>query len=304
MQAWAECLTGGLAACCACVFSNPLEVVKTRMQLQGELQASGTYKVHYRNVFHAFYTIGKNDGILALQKGLGLGMTYQFIMNGIRLGTFQQITNAGLTKDDEGNLSLPKCLIGGAVSGCLGAFVASPSYMLKTQLQAKANTAIAVGTQHDIQSVSSTLKTIFQNHGITGLWRGASGAMLRVTFGSASQLTAFSKCKEKIIKSKIFEEGSLMIPVTSSMSASVVVVMVMTPFDVVSTRLYNQPVCKETGKGLMYNNVFDVFRKIFKTEGFVGFYKGLGPHYFRVGPHTILSLVIWDKFRQMLMKEP
>ena len=40
MQAWAECLTGGLAACCACVFSNPLEVVKTRMQLQGELQVN------------------------------------------------------------------------------------------------------------------------------------------------------------------------------------------------------------------------------------------------------------------------
>ena len=33
-----ECVTGGLAASGACLFSNPLEVVKTRMQLQGELQ--------------------------------------------------------------------------------------------------------------------------------------------------------------------------------------------------------------------------------------------------------------------------
>jgi len=50
MQAWLECSTGGLAACCACIFSNPLEVVKTRMQLQGELQV----RQHFRN--SAFYT--------------------------------------------------------------------------------------------------------------------------------------------------------------------------------------------------------------------------------------------------------
>ena len=38
MKGWQECLTGGVAACGAGIFSNPLEVVKTRMQLQGELQ--------------------------------------------------------------------------------------------------------------------------------------------------------------------------------------------------------------------------------------------------------------------------
>jgi len=39
---------GGMAAVGAGVFTNPLEVVKIRMQLQGELQAKGQYSVHYR----------------------------------------------------------------------------------------------------------------------------------------------------------------------------------------------------------------------------------------------------------------
>ena len=38
MNLLTECLTGGVAACGATLFSNPLEVIKTRMQLQGELQ--------------------------------------------------------------------------------------------------------------------------------------------------------------------------------------------------------------------------------------------------------------------------
>ena len=65
-----EFLLGGVSACGAGFFTNPLEVVKTRMQLQGELRARGQYAVHYRNVFHAFYNIAKVDGITALQKGL------------------------------------------------------------------------------------------------------------------------------------------------------------------------------------------------------------------------------------------
>jgi len=39
---------GGLAAVGAGIFSNPLEVVKIRMQLQGELQATGKYSRHYK----------------------------------------------------------------------------------------------------------------------------------------------------------------------------------------------------------------------------------------------------------------
>lgn len=45
-----ELLLGGTAAVSATVFTNPLEVVKIRMQLQGELQAKGKFAVHYRSL--------------------------------------------------------------------------------------------------------------------------------------------------------------------------------------------------------------------------------------------------------------
>lgn len=41
---------------------------------------------------------------------------------------------------------------------------------------------------------------------------------------------------------QLFEEGSWLIALSAGMVSSVCVVGAMTPFDVVSTRLYNQPV--------------------------------------------------------------
>ena len=64
-----EYATGAMAGVMAGTFTNPLDVVKTRLQLQGELKARGQHVVHYKNTLHAFYIIARNDGILALQKG-------------------------------------------------------------------------------------------------------------------------------------------------------------------------------------------------------------------------------------------
>lgn len=64
-----EYATGAMAGVMAVCFTNPLDVVKTRLQLQGELKARKQHVIHYKNTFHAFYTIAKNDGILAIQKG-------------------------------------------------------------------------------------------------------------------------------------------------------------------------------------------------------------------------------------------
>lgn len=122
----------GVAACGACLFTNPLEVVKTRMQLQGELKSRGTYQVYYRNVFHAFYTIGKIDGLAGLQKGLVPGLVYQFFMNGVRLGSYAIIESLGYIHTD-GRVSATKSTVSGAIAGVVGAVMGSPIYLVSNE---------------------------------------------------------------------------------------------------------------------------------------------------------------------------
>ncbi|ELT95862.1 hypothetical protein CAPTEDRAFT_174650 [Capitella teleta] len=292
-----EFLLGGIAASGAGFFTNPLEVAKTRMQLQGEMKARGQYRVHYKNVFHAFYTIGKVDGVCALQKGLVPALWYQFFMNGFRLGAYQVFSNLGWNKDKDGKVSFVRSVFMGAASGCVGAACGSPFYMVKTQLQAQANQAIAVGYQRELPGMFGALRVAFHEHGVRGLWRGVSGAVPRVMVGSGAQLSTFSTALEIIISLKIFREGSLWNTLSASMCSGVVVVMFMTPFDVVSTRLYNQATDTH-GKGIYYKGLSDCFLKIFHNEGLWGFYKGWGASLFRLGPHTVLSLVFWQETRR------
>ena len=124
-------LIGGLAACGAGFFTNPLEVVKTRMQLQGELKARGQYHKVYPNFPTAFITIVRKDGVLAVQKGLIPALWYQLTMNGFRLGVYQCAMNA-LPKDSEGQVSTTASLAAGAVAGAVGAAAGSPFYMVST----------------------------------------------------------------------------------------------------------------------------------------------------------------------------
>ena len=54
---------GALAACGAVTVTNPMEVVKTRLQLQGELAAKGQVKRIYTGIFQALKVIAINEGI-------------------------------------------------------------------------------------------------------------------------------------------------------------------------------------------------------------------------------------------------
>jgi len=75
-----------------------------------------------------------------------------------------------------------------------------------------------------------------------------------------------------------------------------VVAVVINPLDVVTTRLYNQP----SSSSRLYSGYVDCVLKIAGKEGVSAFYKGLTAQYFRIGPHSFLSLIFWHHTRSGL----
>lgn len=119
-----DLVLGATAGCLACFITNPLEVVKTRLQLQGELQAPGTYPRPYRGVLRAAVAVCRADGLWGLQKGLAAGLLYQGLMNGVRFYCYSHAEDAGWTGYPGGTVAA------GAVAGAVGAIVGSPAYLV------------------------------------------------------------------------------------------------------------------------------------------------------------------------------
>lgn len=287
---------GALASCGAVLVSNPMDVLKTRMQLEGELKERGRYTVIYRNIFHAAYMVGKEDGWSGLQKGLGPALGYQVVMNGIRFGLYQKILDSGIISLKDGSTSTLGCVIAGAGVGVIGGFFGSPLYLVKTHLQSQAVESIAVGYQHNHQGVMSALQNIAKQEGLKGLWRGATTSIPRVGIGSASQLFTYSKSKDWLDQYELYPRDSWQSTFAGAMASGLVIALCMSPFDVIATRIYNQGLDGK-GRGLLYSGITDCVVKIFRTEGLWGFYKGWTAIYFRIGPHSFLNLIFWDQLK-------
>ncbi|KAK9707676.1 Mitochondrial oxaloacetate carrier protein [Basidiobolus ranarum] len=286
-----------LATCAAVTFSNPWEVVKTRLQLQGELTAKNAGLRPYNNSFSALTIIFKTEGIRGLQKGLGPAYCYQVAMNGTRFtlyDPFKSFFNEILSSDD----AMTTAVIAGAASGVCAAAISSPFYLVKTRMQSYSPTN-AIGYQHHYKSTFSGLSQIFRQEGIRGLFRGVDAAMMRTSIGSAAQLSSYDKCKQAILKSPSFEDN-VYTHCLASMITSVFVCIVMNPFDVVSTRMYNQKANQATGKGALYRNPIHCFVRTVYTEGVSGLYKGVLAHYLRIGPHTILTFVFLEQIKGVM----
>ena len=71
----------------------------------------------YRGPLNGLLVMMKTDGLRAVQAGLAPAMMYQFVMNGLRLGSYAMLEAGGVVRDSRGQLSLARCTLCSAASG-------------------------------------------------------------------------------------------------------------------------------------------------------------------------------------------
>ncbi|XP_078069017.1 mitochondrial uncoupling protein 4 isoform X1 [Mustelus asterias] len=289
-----------LTACAAAVaeiVTFPLDLTKTRLQIQGEAGPrqfiGGQAAKPYRGMIQTAVGIVKEEGLFKLWQGVTPAICRHIVYSGIRIVTYEKLRDSVLCKDEDGCFPLWKAVIGGMLGGALGQFFASPTDLVKIQMQMEGKRRLE-GKPPRVHGIIHAFVKIVSEGGIRGLWAGWIPNVQRAALVSLGDLTTYDTVKQFLLRNTTLKDNSLCHGL-SSICAGLVAATLGTPADVIKSRIMNQTRDKQ-GRGLQYTSTIDCLMKTIKREGFMSLYKGFLPTWTRMAPW---SMTFWLTFEQI-----
>ncbi|KAG0216217.1 hypothetical protein BGX33_000315 [Mortierella sp. NVP41] len=322
---------GGLGCMTAVVFTHPVDVIKTRLQLQGEAIAViapssttstaaaissmkpstttvTTTPTKTLRLFPLLRQIIRTEGPQVFMRGLAPAVLRESVYSTIRVGSYDFFKGiysgmgaAGLRGGEETTTTVK--LLSGLTSGMIGSAIANPTDLIKVRLQ-----AFWPSGKPRYASIADACRSIYVEEGIPGLYRGVVPTAARAMVVTASQLASYDTTKHWLLKLRDtqgqarFHEG-YMTHFCASTVAGLVCSISTSPIDTVKVRYMNQQFNAQ-GKGHLYRSAIDCAIKTVQREGPLALYKGFLMCWLRLGPHTMLSLMIFEKLRSFVGLNP
>ncbi|VDM54948.1 unnamed protein product [Angiostrongylus costaricensis] len=160
---WAEIFAGGCAGASQVVFTNPLEIVKIRLQVAGEIQSASRVGV---------ITVLKELGFLGLYKGARACFLRDIPFSAIY---FPAYAHAKLSTADEDGINHPGSLFASAfIAGVPAAALVTPADVIKTRLQVAARAG-----QTTYNGVIDCARKIMKEEGPSAFWKGTAARVCR-----------------------------------------------------------------------------------------------------------------------------
>ncbi|KAF9362562.1 hypothetical protein BGX34_005932 [Mortierella sp. NVP85] len=250
----------------------------------------------------------RTEGPRVLMTGLAPAVLRESIYSTIRLGSYDLFKGvySGMgsrgMRGGEETTTVVK-LASGLTSGMIGSVIANPTDLIKVRLQ-----AYWPSGKPRYASIADACKSIYVEEGVPGLYRGVVPTAARAMVVTASQLASYDTTKHWLLKRKdqhgnaVFREGYLT-HFCASTVAGLVCSISTSPIDTVKVRYMNQQF-SPSGKGALYSSAMDCAIKTVRNEGPLALYKGFLMCWLRLGPHTMMSLMIFEKLRSFVGLNP
>jgi solute carrier family 25 (mitochondrial oxoglutarate transporter), member 11 len=318
---------GGVASIVAGCSTHPLDLIKVRMQLQGEQSAAKPltqelYSLRPALAFHNSHSISlspnnllplpttrpqiksgplsvgikilQTEGAAALFSGISATVLRQTLYSTTRMGLYE-VFKQKWSDPSSGNFPLSKKIAAGFLAGGIGAAVGNPADVAMVRMQADGR--LPMSQKRNYKGVLDAITKMSREEGVASLWRGSSLTVNRAMIVTASQLASYDQIKEAILGHEVMSDG-LGTHVTASFAAGFVASVASNPVDVIKTRVMNMKV--EPGMASPYCGAIDCALKTIRAEGPMALYKGFIPTISRQGPFTVVLFVTLEQVRTIL----
>jgi len=280
-------LLGAMSGSSATLCIQPIDMIKVRIQLQGE----GTGKGVNTNPFSVGRKIIAEEGFFTLYKGLSAAIIRQCTYGTTRLGIYNKMTDY-YTPQGKKAADIPfitKLYIS-LVAGGIGALVGTPADAALVRMQS--DSTLPINERRGYKNVVDALVRMAREEGSKGFFSGASPTVARGLAINIGQLTTYDYFKDYF--EPYFGNGQANRFFCGFLSGWVAATMSL-PCDFIKTRIQKQ---RRLPDGtLPYNGFFDACIKVARTEGLLAFYRGYTTYIIRIIPHITLTWVFMDNFK-------
>ncbi|XP_020512869.1 electrogenic aspartate/glutamate antiporter SLC25A12, mitochondrial [Labrus bergylta] len=160
---FAEVMAGGCAGGSQVIFTNPLEIVKIRLQVAGEITTGPRVSA---------LSVVRDLGFFGLYKGAKACFLRDIPFSAIYFPAYAHLKT--LMADEQGRLGALQLLTAGAIAGIPAASLVTPADVIKTRLQVAARAG-----QTSYTGVIDCFRKIMREEGFRALWKGAGARMCR-----------------------------------------------------------------------------------------------------------------------------
>ncbi|KAL9991996.1 putative mitochondrial carrier protein [Helianthus debilis subsp. tardiflorus] len=300
---WENAVAGSVAGLATVTFSHPLDVVRTRFQVNdGRNPNLPTYK----NTPHALFTIARSEGLRGLYAGFYPAVLGSTISWGLYFFFYNSAKQRYMKSQDEANARIH--LASAAEAGGLVCLLTNPVWVVKTRLQLQ--TPQHHG--HPYSGFSDALRTILKDEGWRALYKGLLPGLFLVRFGivahGAIQFTAYEEFRKIIVDYRhkqnpsIDSSSDLLTTVdyaTLGASSKLAAILVTYPFQVIRARLQQRP---STDGVPRYTNIWHATERTARLEGVKGFYRGITPNLLKNLPAASITFIVYENVLNLLQR--
>ncbi|ETI36787.1 hypothetical protein F441_17007 [Phytophthora nicotianae CJ01A1] len=187
-------LGAGMAAeALSCVLWVPIDVIKERMQVQGQ-SSSASGKIYYRNTLDAMQTIARTERIAGLYKGYVATLLSFGPFSALYFMFYEKAKAFAQKRLDMQELPAQYTLASAAVAGATASFLTNPLDLIKLRLQVQRAYA-SEGTPAAYRGIADGLTQVIRTEGILALYKGAGARVAFHAPSTAITMSLFESCR-------------------------------------------------------------------------------------------------------------
>ena len=167
--------------------------------------------------------------------------------------------------------------LAGAITGGTGSVVGNPFDVMKTLAQTNKDAAVPLGT---------LVNNMYAKQGIAGFYRGVEVNVMRACVLNATKMGCYDVAKGFVSETTGWQRKDVRTAFCSSFIAGFFMTCTVSPFDMLRTKLMNQPTDQK-----IYSGLTDCAVKTVKQDGFLSLWRGFVPIWARFAPQATLQLL-------------